>query len=127
MGGIGGARIDCFTDASPWRSGRSTESTDMHQQGDQLQEHYLPFPLPEPFFGPVLRGVALVAEAGSAAASAACVLDSEADWPSEERPPKGHVPVRRPPRPLPRPVRLPRPRPPEGLAILGSIFACQSR
>ena len=127
MGGIGGARIDCFTDASPWRSGRSTERTDMHQHGEQLQEHYLPFPLPEPFFGPVLRGVALVAEAGSAAASAALVLDSESFRPSEERPPEGRVSLRRPPRPRPRPVRLPRPRPPEGLAILGSIFACQSR
>ena len=76
MGGIGGADIDptaglarpeprlavAFTDASPWRSGRSTERTDMHQPGEQQQEHYLPFPLPA-FFGPVLRGVALVAEA----------------------------------------------------------------
>ena len=99
----------------------------MHQHGEQQQEHYLPFPLPADFFGPVLRGVALVAEVVSAAASAACVLDSESFRPSEERPPEGRVSLRRPPRALPRLVRLPRARPPEGLAILGSIFACQSR
>ena len=112
MAGIGGARIDCFTDASPERSGRRTDRTDMHQQGEQLQEHYLPFPLPVPL-APVLRGVAFFAEYedSAGAASAACVLDSEAVWPSEERLPEKRVSLRRPPRPRPRPVRLPRPRP----------------
>ena len=89
----------------------------------------MPFALPEPFLGPVLRGVALFAELedSAGAASAACVLDSEAVWPSEERLPEKRVSLRRPPRLRPRPVLLPLPRLPEGLAILGSILACQSR
>ena len=102
----------------------------MHQHGEQQQEHYLPLPLPAGFFGPVLRGVDFFAEGvevSAGAVSAACVLESESFRPSEERPPEGRVSLRRPPRALPRLVRLPRPRPPEGLAILGSIFACQSR
>ena len=129
MAGIGGARTDCFTDASPERSGRRTDRTDMHQQGEQLQEHYLPLPLPVPL-APVLRGVAFLAEGvevSANAVSAACVLESESFRPSDERLPEKRVSVRRPPRPLLRPVLPPRPRVPGGLAILGYIFACQSR
>ena len=128
-GGIGGARIDCFTDASPERSGRRTDRTDMHQQGEQLQEHYLPFPLPVPL-APVLRGVAFFAEGAevsAGAASAACVLESESFRPSEERLPEKRVSLRRPLWLRPRPVLLPLPRLPAGLAILGSILGCQSR
>ena len=40
-------------------------------------------PLPEPFLGPVAL-FAELEEDSAGAASAACVLDSEAVWPSEE-------------------------------------------